>query len=175
MRDMRRESSNIPEVRDKISKGWFKKGESASPGTQFKQGSTPWHKGRTGVYTEEQLKRITEANRGKGYRTAGENNWQWKGGVTPDTMKERVKFGMYTRPKILKRDNYTCVECGAYNVPLHVDHIKSWSEHPDKRFDYDNCRTLCVECHYYSSFGRHKPANSTWGLSNAKIHNIEGV
>jgi len=81
MADKKREMyQNDEEVRSKISKGWFKKGESVSPETQFKAGHTPWHKGETSVYSDEQLENITKANRKKSFKTAGKNNWQWKGG-----------------------------------------------------------------------------------------------
>lgn len=92
MKDARREQSKRPEVREKISKGWFSKGASASPENQFKKGHKPWHKGKTDVYTEEQLERITEANRKKA--------------------------------------------------------------------------TVCVDCHYFITFGHKRPEDSTWGTHN---------
>lgn len=204
MVDSRKEQCSRPEVIEKISKGWFKKGASASPDSQFKTGHTPWHKGKTNVYTEEQLGRITEANRNKANKTAGENNWQWKGGKskchdcnkvltyykskstgrcrdcnslyysgdkawgwkggkTTDNLKQRVKFRRLIQRQVLERDNYTCVSCSKRGVVLHVDHIKSWAEYPELRFDMSNCRTLCMKCHYFVTFNSKMPDGIVWG------------
>lgn len=50
------------------------------------------------------------------------------------------------RKLVYKRDQYTCVACGATGK-LNAHHIKSWVGHPDLRFDVDNGITLCNECH----------------------------
>lgn len=51
------------------------------------------------------------------------------------------------RNAVFKRDNYTCQKCFKNKVKLNADHIKTWSEHPKLRFDINNGRTLCVNCH----------------------------
>ena len=56
------------------------------------------------------------------------------------------------RKQVLERDFYTCVQCHAsptYNpkVVLQADHIRPWATHPKLRYDVDNGRTLCVDCH----------------------------
>lgn len=53
------------------------------------------------------------------------------------------------RFKVLKRDNFTCVQCGAspakiQGVELHVDHIKPWSKGGETI--YENLQTLCLKC-----------------------------
>lgn len=51
------------------------------------------------------------------------------------------------RAAVLKRDNYTCVLCGATGVPLQADHIIAFSVRPELRFVLGNGRALCVPCH----------------------------
>ncbi len=53
------------------------------------------------------------------------------------------------RFQVLKRDNFSCCQCGAspakdQTVELHVDHIKPWSKGGETI--YDNLQTLCSKC-----------------------------
>ena len=53
------------------------------------------------------------------------------------------------RIRVYKRDNFTCVQCGAspakdQSVELHVDHIKPWSRGGETI--YKNLQTLCLKC-----------------------------
>ena len=55
------------------------------------------------------------------------------------------------RFKVMKRDNFTCVQCGASpakdsSVELHIDHIKPWSLGGETIFE--NLQTLCTKCNY---------------------------
>ena len=50
------------------------------------------------------------------------------------------------RQEILKRDNFTCQECGS-KYRLQVHHIKSRKDYPELIMDKDNCITLCISCH----------------------------
>jgi len=50
---------------------------------------------------------------------------------------------------VLKRDNFSCVQCGAspakdQTVELHVDHIKPWSLGGETTLE--NLQTLCLKC-----------------------------
>lgn len=58
------------------------------------------------------------------------------------------------RLSVFKRDDFTCVICNIKNkkgmgktIELHADHIKSFAHHKDLRFEIDNGRTLCANCH----------------------------
>lgn len=96
----------------------------------------------------------------------GENNVNWKGGITSENKKQRVRFRRIMQKDVYKRDNYTCKICDAVGIELHVDHIKSWSEHPNLRFNMDNCRTLCKSCHYYETYGKLlENLDTPWGLN----------
>ncbi len=53
------------------------------------------------------------------------------------------------RFKVLKRDNFSCVQCGKSPAKdsktiLHVDHIKPWSKGGETV--YSNLQTLCQDC-----------------------------
>ena len=94
---------------------------------------------------------------------SGDKSNFWKGGITPATILERTRFKDTVQKRVLKRDDYTCQLCGERGGHLNVDHIQKWSEYVEGRFSIDNCRTLCVECHYKVTFGRDMPTGSGWG------------
>ena len=53
------------------------------------------------------------------------------------------------RFKVLKRDNFSCVQCGASpaknpEIVLHIDHIKPWSKGGET--EISNLQTLCQNC-----------------------------
>ena len=49
---------------------------------------------------------------------------------------------------VFRRDNFTCVLCNkSKSGQLEADHIKPWCDFPELRFDIDNGRTLCRDCH----------------------------
>ena len=65
------------------------------------------------------------------------------------TKRTPRKINLSLRWKVLKRDRYRCVCCGASpaedpNVKLHVDHIVPWSEGGETTID--NLQTLCQKC-----------------------------
>lgn len=79
---------------------------------------------------------------------SGNNHPNWKGGITPinQKIKNSNKYKFW-REAVFKRDNWTCVWCGAKQIYLNADHIKPFSLFPKLRFDINNGRTLCVPCH----------------------------
>ena len=94
----------------------------------------------------------------------GELAYHWKGGVTAINKIQREKFRREIQKQVFKRDNYTCQICGEKGKDLQVDHIQSWKDYIELRFCIDNCRTLCVKCHYKITFGKPMPPRvKAWG------------
>ncbi len=79
---------------------------------------------------------------------SGSNSVQWRGGRIKEKEKIR-KSPEYKswRKTVFERDGYTCVWCGQIGGQLNADHIKPFSLYPEFRFDIDNGRTLCIDCH----------------------------
>ena len=73
----------------------------------------------------------------------------WLGGVsTENELQRKTPEYKEWRTKVFERDNFTCQECNKKGLKIHADHIKPFSKHKELRFNIDNGRTLCVECHY---------------------------
>ena len=104
---------------------------------------------------EKEQKRRTEymINYNKTHIRSGKDCNLWKGGITPINKKIRHSMGFNLwRIAVFKRDNWTCIWCGARSkkgkaVILEADHIKPFALYPELRFAIDNGRTLCKECH----------------------------
>jgi predicted restriction endonuclease len=85
----------------------------------------------------------------------GEKNHFWAGGVS--TINHRIRQSAKYRDwrtAVFERDNYTCVNCGINRnnqkekrMILNADHIKPFAIYKELRFDLDNGRTLCIDCH----------------------------
>ena len=143
--------------------------ESKKKISKSKQGQPSNFKGKH--HGREAKRKIGEARKGhipwnkglKGYR-AGEKSHLWKGGITPENKRERIRFRNETQKVVFKRDDYTCQICGKRGGYLQVDHIQSWAEYIKLRFNIDNCRTVCMKCHYKITFGKAMPADiKIWG------------
>lgn len=107
-------------------------------------GGKPWNKGLKGIH----LSPMSEFKKGN---NMGENNSNWKGGITPINNKIR-KSKEYTRwrNRVYLRDNFTCCHCNkkcdSKNIIAH--HIYYFSEIPELRFNINNGVTLCRSCHF---------------------------
>ena len=79
----------------------------------------------------------------------GDKNPAWKGGVTPEIIKQRVsaKYEAW-RDEVYKRDKFTCQKCGDNEGGnLNAHHIKGFTAYPELRFEIGNGITLCEKCH----------------------------
>lgn len=111
------------------------------------------------LLSEAQKKRFKNSKawnyglRGENAPLYGSRNPMWKGGVSSinSRLRSSAEF-IEWRNAVYKRDNWTCVICkrrskGGQRIILNADHIKPWSLFPEFRFNIDNGRTLCVDCH----------------------------
>ena len=100
--------------------------------------------------TEEQRKRMSKSalSVDLSKRARGEKIWNWKGGITPinQTIRKSSAYANWRR-KVYERDDYTCQVCGNRGGELNADHIKSFANNPELRFELSNGRTLCKPCH----------------------------
>jgi len=80
---------------------------------------------------------------------SGEKNPNWKGGITKDEERFKEEYKKW-RQTVFERDNFTCVWCGAIGDELEADHIYPQAFFPEKRYDINNGRTLCKECHKHT-------------------------
>lgn len=124
-------------------------GRKATPETRLKLRIS--HLGHK--HTQEQKDKIGNAHRGRPSPRRGNKSPLWKGGTSQinDLIRHSLEYRIWRRA-VFQRDNYTCTNCGAKSgqgktVKLNADHIKPFAYFPDLRFDINNGRTLCVQCH----------------------------
>lgn len=120
------------------------------PPRPSRAGSIPWNKGLTKM-TDERLKVMAE-NR------TGEKNWMYVHGKSKAHRTSwQTSVHKAWRKAVFDRDDYTCQLCFTKGGTLQADHIKCFAHHEDVRYDVDNGRTLCVDCHKTTkNYGTHK-------------------
>ena len=93
-------------------------------------------------HTKEAKERIGLAQRGS-------KNANWKGGITPESEKERKSIEYYEwRRNIFHRDRFTCRVCLSRGY-VQANHIYPFRSYKELRYDINNGITLCVECHKF--------------------------
>jgi len=137
--------------------------------SQANKGRVVWNKGKTNVYSPEQIKRISEGhkgqipwNKGRKSELCGDKHPMWKGGVTSlrTLLSVQLEYKEW-RMAIFKRDDFTCQQCREKDKHLNAHHIKPLSEiiannqittvkqavSCSEILDIENGVTLCVDCH----------------------------
>lgn len=108
---------------------------------------------------------FTNDNREK---MSGENHWNWKGGVTPESVKARNSKEMAEwRITVFERDGYTCVRClddRGGNLCSH--HIIPFSIVSEERFEVSNGATLCEDCHNWIHLNEYNGITNSVSASN---------
>ncbi len=167
-------SHQSPETKRKISEAL--KGHAPNQ-TSFKPGNLPWNKGKKGLDLNPEGRGRFHAghipwNKGKkdeyclntssnhwekrnekiSKAMQGENNHQWKGGVTRwrQALNNSPEYKEW-RQKVYRRDKWSCQKCGKRSHgkggEIHAHHIIPVSENHDLIFDIENGITLCPDCH----------------------------
>lgn len=117
-------------------------------------GQKAWNKGTKGIMKPnstsfkkgEHPSKKTEFKKGD-ERITGENNPNWKGGVSYGNEKIRHSLEYVAwRNEVYKKDGWTCRICGS-KKKIVAHHLKLFSEFPELRFSVDNGIVLCRSCH----------------------------
>lgn len=106
---------------------------------EAKRGQVAWNNGKTRADYKHGIK-------------SGAEHGNWKGGHRG--MVDTAEWQRLRR-EILKRDQYTCQQCGDKNrkgrgsrINLEVHHVIALCESRDHALDPNNLITLCRNCHY---------------------------
>jgi 5-methylcytosine-specific restriction endonuclease McrA len=75
-------------------------------------------------------------------------------------MYDRLKDPRHIKwaKKIKERDRFECLTCGKTGVYVNSHHRNSWDWAGEERFNVENGRCLCVECHerFHNIYGHGK-------------------
>lgn len=96
------------------------------------------------------LKRGLIVTCGDPIHKTGENNPNWRGGITPERMCARstVEYENW-RSEVYKKDWYTCQCCGkSKGIEKQAHHLINFAHNEELRYKIDNGITLCKDCHY---------------------------
>ena len=119
--------------------------EAISGENNCRYGEKAWNSGKTGVFSEEYRRKLSEAG-------FGENNSQWGGGKSFEPYG--VEFNDELKERIRERDNHQCQLCGVYEEDLtralDVHHIDYDKENNDPQ----NLVSLHDSCHAKTNVNR---------------------
>jgi len=145
--------ANLGENNGMYGKHHTKKALEKMSKTFFKKGNSGWNK---------DIPRSKEVRIKISNSLKGENNFNWKGGITPLNFQIRGSFEYRQwRSDVFTRDNFTCQDCEQRGVYLHAHHKKSFSSilqyyeittleealNCEELWNINNGITLCKDCH----------------------------
>lgn len=111
----------------------------------FKKNHIPWNKGKFGYNIN-----LTESGRSalieNGKKNKGSKNGAYRGGITPDRAKIAA-WAVEQAPKIHKKYNYICQNCGIVGGKLEVHHVEPVAQNINRAYDIDNLCSVCTSCH----------------------------
>lgn len=119
----------------------------------FSRTRPSWNKGIRGEASHSFQRPCKPETRIKLKSRRGADTPNWKGGVsTANQLARKVAEYAEWRKAVFVRDDYTCQFCGARSaagkrVRICADHIKRFADYPELRYDVNNGRTLCEDCH----------------------------
>jgi len=106
----------------------------------------PWNKGKTGIYSEDRLKQMSEFMKTR----VGEKANNWRGGLSFEPYSS--EFNNQLKYKIRERDNFTCQKCDKKeNGKAHDCHHKNYNKKDSRP---ENLITLCLSCHMKTNYNR---------------------
>lgn len=152
----KKKSPMSPETKQKIRQALL--GHPVSIETRCRIGEKTKGRAPTNLgikWSDEVKKKISETNKRKGIEPKvkfvgfADKHPRWKGGLYGTERHAIMGLAEYKswRMAVFKRDNFTCVWCGAKGVCLHADHIKEFALYQELRLSIDNGRTFCKACH----------------------------
>ncbi len=101
---------------------------------------------KTGFHHSAETKeKISQSKKGQ---WTGPKNPNWKGGIANlhNQIRGSREYARWVR-SVFERDNYICQMCLKKGGDLNAHHLKSFTDHPELRFDVNNGQTLCIPCH----------------------------
>lgn len=145
------------------------------------------------VFTAEHRCKLSESHKGERnpfygrhhtketiQRMSGENNVNWKGGITSEYVKIRESHkNRIWRRDVFERDMYTCQKCGdTQGGNLNAHHIINFADIYDTNelaYDTTNGITFCDVCHrrFHRIYG--KMANNYQQVDEFLTLSVEGI
>lgn len=131
--------------------GEYKNRQSLIKKKLYENGLKAWNTGMIGFMKGRKVSEEGRLNMSKAQKEKSHLSHFYIDGRCKERTNERSiasqSFEYKTwRRKVFQRDGYKCVLCDNTRN-LNADHIKQWSLYPELRYEINNGRTLCVDCH----------------------------